>query len=319
MAYRIGLVLLQGIGVLSIIPYPFILLANVMSIAAEGQTPRGALPYVLLSLYPAVWIALDAWSWRAMGRGAIGWAYAVSVVPVAATLAGVALWMGVTGADQKKEQARLRDIRTEIVQANPLAWSIMCFYSGRYSGTTPLPLDAVLKAIDNAPRINDTVPEYGSPLRIALWNMRMKWDGTLAANGSQEGVRIVRALVAQGARLIGEERTFLPDVVRLKLAMLDEPGDTARENPLVWKIVKQENGASVDIKAYDVHLLNKSTRLYGTPLLTSLLLLDQGALASELIEAGARLSREEERDPAGARALEVLFRDRPELYSVYKR
>ena len=59
MGYRTGLGLLQGIGALSILPYPFILIANVMSIAAEGQTARGPLPYVLLSLYPAGARALE--------------------------------------------------------------------------------------------------------------------------------------------------------------------------------------------------------------------------------------------------------------------
>jgi len=317
--YRIGLIVLQGTGALSIIPYPFILIANVMSIAANGQTPRGAVPYVLLSLYPAVWIALDAFSWRALGRGSIGWAFALSIVPVAASLIGVAFWVADSRADQRKEQARLQAMREKIERANPLAWSVMCFYAARYDGTTPLGIDAVLKLIAESPRVNDPVPEYGTPLRIALWNLNLKWDGTPGRNHSPESLRIVRALVAHGARLSGDERAFLPDVVRLKLAMLNEPVDTERENPLVWRIVRSANGAPVKVGANDVPLLNKPTRLYGTPLLAALLLLDQGVVAGELIEAGAHLSREEERDPAGASALELLFRDRPGLQSAYRK
>ena len=147
----------------------------------------------------------------------------------------------------------------------------------------------------------------------------MKWDGTPGRNHSPEGLRIVRALVAHGARLSGEERTFLFDVVRLKLATLDEPVDTERKNPLVWRIVKSADGPKVELRADDALRLNKPTRLYGTPLLASLLLLDQGTLAEKLIEAGARLSHEEERDPAGASALELLFRDHRDLQNAYQR
>ena len=94
MSLRIGLVLLQAVGGLSILPYPAVLVANVMSIAAEG--PRGfqrfvaAIPYLLLSLYPLVWIALYVLSWRMLGRGATLAAFALSFIPAAATLAGFA-------------------------------------------------------------------------------------------------------------------------------------------------------------------------------------------------------------------------------------
>src|SRR5215471_20391177 len=53
-----GLIALQVVGALSILPYPFVLLANIMSLAAPGRTATTSLVWVLLSAYPLVWIAL---------------------------------------------------------------------------------------------------------------------------------------------------------------------------------------------------------------------------------------------------------------------
>ena len=319
MSVRIGLILVQAFGALSLIPYPFVLIANVMSIAAEGQTLAGATPFVLLSLYPAVWIVLDVLAWRAMSRGSVGLAFVYSSVPVVLSLAAVLFFMLDTRAASRREKDRLNVRKSRVEQANPLAWTLMCYCGQpRYQGTTPVPFDTVLKAIADAPKINDPVPEDGTPLRIALWNLKLKWDGTPNGEHSEQGLRIVRGLVAHGAQLSGDERTFLQDVVRLKLATFkDEAAVTERENPLVWRIVKSVG--RVELRPEDTRLLNKPTRLYGTPLLASMLLLDQGALAADLIEAGARLSRDEERDPAGKQALEDLFKNRPSLKQIYGR
>jgi hypothetical protein len=88
---RSGLIVLQVMGALSILAYPFVLLANIMSLAAPGHTARTTLAWVLLSLYPFVWIALDIFAWRAMARGAVGLAFGLSSVPAAATI----LWAGI--------------------------------------------------------------------------------------------------------------------------------------------------------------------------------------------------------------------------------
>src|SRR5262245_55184170 len=96
MGWRIGLIVLQVIGAISIVPYPAILVANVMSIAAEGPSGwerfRTALPYLLLSLYPIVWIALYSWSWRLMSRGATTPAFLLSAVPLVLSTIGVILF-----------------------------------------------------------------------------------------------------------------------------------------------------------------------------------------------------------------------------------
>src|SRR5262245_48367817 len=97
MAYRSALTALQVAGMLSLIPFPFILVANVMQIAAPKPAGlaafvKGAGPYILLSLYPLVWIVLDALAWGYLRRGEIAHAFAFSAVPVLASLAGVLVW-----------------------------------------------------------------------------------------------------------------------------------------------------------------------------------------------------------------------------------
>jgi hypothetical protein len=93
-----NLILLQAVGALSILAYPAVLIANVMSIAAPGQTFRRALPFVLLLFYPLVWIVLDVFAWRAMARGGVRLAFGLSSIPALACLlvAGVLVfgWIG---------------------------------------------------------------------------------------------------------------------------------------------------------------------------------------------------------------------------------
>ncbi|HUA57478.1 MAG TPA: hypothetical protein VML19_01915 [Verrucomicrobiae bacterium] len=55
---RNGLIVLQVVGGLSLLPYPFVLLANVMSLAAPGHNAANAVPWISLCFYPLVWIAL---------------------------------------------------------------------------------------------------------------------------------------------------------------------------------------------------------------------------------------------------------------------
>jgi hypothetical protein len=63
-------------------------------------------------------------------------------------------------------------------------------------------------------------------------------------------------------------------------------------------------------------LINRPTRLHGTPLYAALLT-NGFYILPELVKAGARLSAEEERDPAAAKALAQMFEQRPELRGVY--
>jgi hypothetical protein len=81
------IITLQGIGALSILPYPFVLVANVMAMAAPGRTARTTAFWALLSLYPLVWIGLDVVAWRAMSRGAVALAIGLSSIPAIVTAA----------------------------------------------------------------------------------------------------------------------------------------------------------------------------------------------------------------------------------------
>src|SRR5262249_16072218 len=126
---RIALVLLQAVGAVSLVPYPAILVANVMQIAADRPPGFGrltaALPYVLLSLYPAIWIGLYVWSWRALGHGATVQAFVLSGIPAVLSLAGVVWFLQWGKEDRRQDEARVERIRREVEAANPLAWTIM--------------------------------------------------------------------------------------------------------------------------------------------------------------------------------------------------
>src|SRR5215831_3052649 len=83
---RNGLILLQAVGGLSILAYPAVLLANIMSIAAPGHNSTNSLPWILLSFYPFVWIGLYVVAWRAMAHGNVALAFGLSSVPALACL-----------------------------------------------------------------------------------------------------------------------------------------------------------------------------------------------------------------------------------------
>jgi len=178
----IGLVVLQAVGTVSLLPYPAILVANVMQIAAEG--PRGferltaALPYVLLSLYPVVWIGLYVWSWRAMAHGSSARPFVLSSVPAVLSLAGAGWFLQWGREDRERDKAHLERIRREVEAANPLVWLVM--RSGgpsEFPGAALLPADAVISEMSEAPNINGAAGEHGTPLAIALRYLGSKAAG----------------------------------------------------------------------------------------------------------------------------------------------
>ncbi len=83
---RTGLIWLQVVGGLSLLPFPLVLMVAIMS-APKNDVIR-TLPYLLLTLYPAAWIALWIVSWRVFRRGSISLAYCLSAVPIILTLIG---------------------------------------------------------------------------------------------------------------------------------------------------------------------------------------------------------------------------------------
>src|ERR1700722_15300531 len=123
---RSGLIVLQGVGALSILPYPFVLLANIMSIAAPGQTRIGAMPFLLLSGYPLVLIGLYWFAWRAMSRGEIGLAFGLSGIPVLVCVGLAGLWAFSWTSLTRFNTGAANNIRKTIEPANPLLWTIWC-------------------------------------------------------------------------------------------------------------------------------------------------------------------------------------------------
>jgi hypothetical protein len=306
---QIALVVVQAAGALSLLPYPAIVVANVMQIAAEGQRGVGrfaaALPYVLLSSYPFVWLGLYVWSWSAIAHGEPVRAFVLSSIPAVVSMAGLGWFLTWGRQDRARDEARLEHIRQEVEVVNPLVWTIM--RSGgpfQFPGAPLLPADEVLKEIARAQHINLAAGEHGTPLGIAL-----RYLGSRAVSPSHDDrLRVVRALLARGATLAPSERGILLYANLLRQATVDGPDTTAMENPLVWRIHSGEVQSRHPFALHDdeVPLLNAPTRLYGTPLWAALSTLDR-ALAAHLFEAGARLSPEEASDPAGAAALGELF------------
>jgi len=105
---RIGLAAVQVLGGVSLLPYPAILVASVMGMAAEGpkgfQRLKTALPYALLAAYPVVWILLYLRSWRAVAEGSTEAAFALSAIPLVMSVAGIVWYLRSEAADKKKRR-----------------------------------------------------------------------------------------------------------------------------------------------------------------------------------------------------------------------
>jgi hypothetical protein len=313
---RSGLIVIQVVGGLSILAYPFVLLANIMSLAAPGQTRAGAIGLALLSLYPIVWIVLYVISWRAMARGAVGLAFGLSSIPLVPCLLVAGLyvygWMSFARGSFLQPQG---DVRHKIEPANPLLWAVWSVGGeNRYPPGPSLPADGAMRAVQAHPElVNIPVPPYGSPLKVAVENLSLNFDGTPIGYPPRqyELMRVVMALVSKGAHFSPGEETNLRNSWRLRRAMYNEPITTERENPLVWRILtRKRDGVTIfTLQPEDKPLLNTSTKLHGTPLYAALLQ-DAPDAISAVVNAGGRLSASEERDPAASAALQhVLAKD----------
>lgn len=311
------LIATQVIGAVTMVPYPFVLLANVMSIAAEGQTLVGALPYILLSIYPAVWIGLYALAWRAMGSGSTGVAFALSGVPVLAGLCAIGWYVRSEQGVAAHYSKEVEETRAQIEPKNPLLWKILCAGGPiRLYGAPKVSAGEAVKAVGANPAlVNVPVPPFGTPLRTAVMNVATNVNGSFG-NESREAVerqrdmmRIVRALVERGAQFDDQEKSDLWRTWQLRRIMLDGAVTTESENPLVWRIVTRDRQKDWEFKvaAGEIPLVNKATRLHGSPLYAALLTNGVNIFPA-LVQAGARLSEEEQRDPAATKALREMRR-----------
>jgi len=338
---RNGLILLQAMGSLSILPYPFVLLANFMSIAAPGHTSINSLPWVLLSFYPLVWIGLYLYAWRAMARGAVGLAFGLSSIPALACLLGVGIYvfswigfgLGMAGVGKGGLHSQTYPDNTPLLDSIMLAGQDIQLPTG-----SAAPVEKALHDIDANPMlVNVSDPGHGSPLNVAVGNLTVSLDGTITGDlhRQQDRIRLVRALVARGGHLNVNEATDLRKTWVLRRALYDGPVTTASENPLVWRIVTHDRGdskpfnpltdklpprrdgpAPFALKEDEIPLLNRPTRLHGTPLYAALLDNARDA-CSVIIQAGGRLSAEEVRDAAAAAALQGVFERDPDLRVAY--
>ena len=328
------LILLQTVGALSVLPYPFVLLATVMSVAAPGHNSANALPWVLLCIYPLVWIVLYVFSWRAMARGAVRLAFGISSIPLfdCLLLFGIFVFswigfglgmMGVGPGGLHSVTIRPQPIRNALMDSILLASQ-----NAQLAPAQAALISRAFHDIDAHPElVNVSDPVYRSRLNVAVGDLSIKVDGTISGDVQRQSdqLRLVRALAARGGHFNSEEAADLHKTWKLRRALWDGPVTTAVENPLVWRIVTHGgdprpfraltdkwppvgNGSlPFDLKEEDLALLNRPTRLHGTPLYASLL--DNAFDVSVvLIKAGGRLSAGEEQDISSSRALHDLFR-----------
>lgn len=94
---RVVLILFQCVGVIGLIPWPAVVVASVMSLAAErspGQprfTPISIF-FLLAPTYPVIWIISYKAAWRAMNAGLSTRGFLLSAVPVFLSLLAAVIW-----------------------------------------------------------------------------------------------------------------------------------------------------------------------------------------------------------------------------------
>jgi hypothetical protein len=330
MTTKVKLLVLQGVGAVTLLFYPGVILATIMAVGSQrgGDTglaaSMGPILLVASCAYPVIWAVLWWSSWRALRRGEARRALVLSAPPAALAFIGVVGTMVVTllaslGVGDRHEALLAR-------QQNPLAASLIEFPNGSLNWRE------LQEEIRNAdPALLSKEVEYdGTPLRIALrsTNLASSLDSSLAPRHALE---IVRLLVARGAKLSTAELETDADTVWM--AHTIERGVTlpdrgaAQENPLVWTIVtaraqdeRSLEAAVESAAAKDRALLNRITRAYGTPLRAALLRKFNRA-AELLIARGAIPSVTEADVPSFARQLDALLAEssNPQLRDVYER
>jgi hypothetical protein len=330
MSTKNKLLVLQGLGAVTLLFYPGVILATIMAVGSQQGEGTGLMavlgPILVVAsfTYPVIWAALWWSSWRALRRGAASRALLLSAPPAAIAFAGVVGTMIVTllatmGVGSRHEALLAR-------QQNPLAASLIEYPNGTLNWRE---LQEEIKTAD--PELLSKEVEYdGTPLRIALRSTRLasSLDSSLAPRHSFE---IVRLLIARGAKLSATELETDADTIwALRVfergVTLPDRG-AAQENPLVWTIVTARTqdeptleAAIADAAAGDRTALNRVTRTYGTPLRAALLR-KSTRTAELLIAQGATLSVTEADGPSVAHQLEAFFEEssNPQLRDVYQR
>jgi hypothetical protein len=328
MTTKAKLLVLQGLGAVTLTVYPGVVLATIMAVGSQRGDGTGlvaGLGYILLALscaYPLIWIYLWWSSWRALRRGEVRRALVLSIPPAAIALIGIVGTMVVgllasMGVGDRREALLAR-------QQNPLAASIIEFPDGTLNWRQ---MQDEIRNADPA-LLSQEVEYYGTPLRIALssTNLASSLDSSAAPKHS---IEIVRLLLARGAKLSDVELETEADAVWAAQAIdggvaLPDTG-AEQQNSLVWTIVmaRAEDERSLDTAiesaaARDRALLTRSTRAYGTPLRAALLR-KFDRTAELLIARGATLAATEADTVSLARQLNALFEQssNPQLRQIH--
>jgi hypothetical protein len=94
---RVILILFQCVGVIGLIPWPAVVVASVMSLAAERSPgaprfPRITIFFLVAPCYPVIWILAYKAAWRAMLAGLTNRAFLLSAIPVFLSILAVVIW-----------------------------------------------------------------------------------------------------------------------------------------------------------------------------------------------------------------------------------
>lgn len=323
---------LQVAGGLSILAYPLILIADIMSFDKPGsETPGHVIVSLLVALYPLVWIWLFIFSRRTLSRGNTVLAFSLSSIPALIFAAAIGYMAFDLYSIAKSEASEVDQVRMKMEAVNPLVWTIWCMDDNNYPPTPHVQVEQALKKIEaNLTLVNVEVPSYGAPLDIAVNQIHFSIDGSPGVREEsptyakdlqhqKDMVRVARVLIGHGAHLGTEEKHSIETEWKVKMVMNDSPLNISSENPLVLRILTpKKSDTPFSVHNDDIQFLNKSTKLYGTPLCAALLKLEMGEGNNlvQLINAGAHLSKEEEEDPSIAAALKRAIADHPDIPSL---
>lgn len=323
---------LQVVGGLSILAYPLILIANIMSFDKPGsETPGHIILSLFIALYPLVWIGIFVFSRRTLSRGHTVLAFSLSSIPALIFAGAIGDIAFDSYSNAKYEAGKVDQVRKEMEGVNPLVWTIWCMDEDRYPPAPHMQVEQALHKIEaNLTLVNVEVPSYGAPLDIAVDQIHFNVDGSPGVRENsptyardlqhqKDMVRVARVLVGHGAHLSTEKKNSFESEWKVKMVMNDSPLNISSENPLMWRILtSKESDTLFSVHNDDIQFLNKSTKLYGTPLCAALLKLEMGGGNDlvQLIKAGAHLSKEEELDPSIAAALKRATADHPDIPSL---
>jgi hypothetical protein len=311
-----------AVGGLTLLPYPAVVVASVMSLAAPGS--RGPVELLVLGAtfaYPLAWAVLWLLSGLALRAGRTGRALALASPPVLVAGAGAALlavgslqsaWILQSFGSEDVARARAE---------NPLVATLLDFSYGRGSWSK---VEREIQAADPA-MLSKPVATYGTPLRLVLRASQ------LSSFFEPEKTRphmldAARLLLARGATLAPQEvqedavEVWMADALRRQVPLPDPVA--AQENPLVWRLMtvapNDHSSMAMEIFEADDRLLNTPTRTYGTPLRAALLrgFTDR---AGDVIYNGGVLSAAERDVASLARQVDRLLESRPDLREKYGR